>query len=323
MNLNFGEVLTKAWQIIWKFKVLWIFGIMAGCASGGGGGGNSRFNYNYSGNNPGSVNLPPEIQRFFTQLSHNTGLLIGIVAGLLLFFCILWILFLVIGTIGRIGLIKGTLKADEGAEHLGFAELWTESTPYFWRVFLLLLLVWFTTFVLVLLLLIPAIGFAALTAGIGLLCLCCLVPILIPIIILINLVLEQAIISIIAEDRGIADSLGRGWEVVRLNLGPVLVMALILFVIQVVFGFVLALPFILIAIPAIVGFAIGGDIAIRATLIIAAIGFLVYLLIYLLLHGIAIAYVESAWTLTFSRLTHPVPPATPAIPAPVENPEPQ
>ena len=36
-NFNFGEVLTRAWQNIWKHKVLWIFGILASCARGSGG----------------------------------------------------------------------------------------------------------------------------------------------------------------------------------------------------------------------------------------------------------------------------------------------
>jgi uncharacterized membrane protein YgcG len=39
-NFNFGEVLTRAWKIIWKHKILWIFGILASCARGSGGGGN-------------------------------------------------------------------------------------------------------------------------------------------------------------------------------------------------------------------------------------------------------------------------------------------
>ena len=38
MSFNFGEVLTRAWQIIWKHRVLWIFGILASCGRGGGGG---------------------------------------------------------------------------------------------------------------------------------------------------------------------------------------------------------------------------------------------------------------------------------------------
>jgi hypothetical protein len=34
--MDYGEVLTRAWQIIWKHKVLWIFGIFAGCSGQGG-----------------------------------------------------------------------------------------------------------------------------------------------------------------------------------------------------------------------------------------------------------------------------------------------
>ena len=37
-DFSFGEVLTRAWQNIWKHKVLWIFGILASCARRGGGG---------------------------------------------------------------------------------------------------------------------------------------------------------------------------------------------------------------------------------------------------------------------------------------------
>ena len=38
--MDFGEVLTKAWKIIWKFKVLWIFGILSSCGQGSGNSGN-------------------------------------------------------------------------------------------------------------------------------------------------------------------------------------------------------------------------------------------------------------------------------------------
>ena len=37
--MDFGEVLTKTWKIIWKYKILWLFGIFASCSGGGGGGG--------------------------------------------------------------------------------------------------------------------------------------------------------------------------------------------------------------------------------------------------------------------------------------------
>ena len=32
--MDFGEILSKAWKIIWKFKILWIFGILTSCGQG-------------------------------------------------------------------------------------------------------------------------------------------------------------------------------------------------------------------------------------------------------------------------------------------------
>jgi hypothetical protein len=53
--MNIGEVLSRAWKITWKYKVLWIFGILAGCASGGGsGGGGNGLSYTYD-----QGDLPP------------------------------------------------------------------------------------------------------------------------------------------------------------------------------------------------------------------------------------------------------------------------
>ena len=34
--MDFGEVLSSAWKIIWKHKVLWIFGILVSCGSANG-----------------------------------------------------------------------------------------------------------------------------------------------------------------------------------------------------------------------------------------------------------------------------------------------
>ncbi|MBU3748790.1 MAG: hypothetical protein FGM36_16185, partial [Burkholderiaceae bacterium] len=40
MKIDLGKILTRAWQIIWNHKVLWVFGILAGFAGGSGGSGN-------------------------------------------------------------------------------------------------------------------------------------------------------------------------------------------------------------------------------------------------------------------------------------------
>ena len=31
--MDIGSVLTRAWNITWKYKVLWLLGILAGCSA--------------------------------------------------------------------------------------------------------------------------------------------------------------------------------------------------------------------------------------------------------------------------------------------------
>ena len=77
MNFNFGEVLTRAWQIIWKHKVLWIFGILASCSrgnggSGNGGSGNSGFN---NGSNPDQFGY--QFERMGQWLENNIWIVVA------------------------------------------------------------------------------------------------------------------------------------------------------------------------------------------------------------------------------------------------------
>jgi hypothetical protein len=52
--MDIGSVLSRAWQTIWRHKVLWIFGILAGCSGAGGNAGNSRASWQQQ--------APPEVQ---------------------------------------------------------------------------------------------------------------------------------------------------------------------------------------------------------------------------------------------------------------------
>src|SRR5512138_3581108 len=131
MDFNFGEVLSRAWQIIWKHKVLWIFGILASCSQGGG-----RFNSgsNGGGNGGGTspYNLPPQLEQFLNWVAAH---IVTFAALAITMACFLLIITIFLGTIGKIGLIRGTSQAESGAEHLIFGQLFGESTPYFWRIF--------------------------------------------------------------------------------------------------------------------------------------------------------------------------------------------
>lgn len=99
-------------------------------------------------------------------------------------------------------------------------------------------------------------------------------------------------------------AISRGWEVFRNNLGPIIIMAIILAVIGFVVGFVIAIPILIVVVPAFIAF-MAGEAQNWTPLALAGVCICLYIPISLLLNGIAIAFTESAWTLTYMRLTKP------------------
>ncbi|MGE5377805.1 MAG: hypothetical protein ACM3XO_22320 [Bacteroidota bacterium] len=313
MNFNFGEILSRAWQIIWKHKVFWIFGILASC-SGGGPSFNVNYNFNSGDFNGGTPNIPPEIQRFFAFVGQNAVAIISITVALV---CILWVIALFFGTVGRIGLIRGTGQIEAG-ESAAFGQLFSESLSYFWRVFGLSVLVslpfLFVIGAMVAGFLVFGIAMArgSSTSALGILaltplflgCMCLLVPVGI----LVNLIVRQAERAIVLEDHGLLPALSRGWDIFRVNLGPIIIMALILAVIGLGVGFVIAIPVLIVVLPATLAFVAGAASG-RApnwTPMVIALACVCILSPFLwLARGILVSYVESAWTLTYMRLVKP------------------
>lgn len=306
MNFNFGEVLTRAWQIIWKHKILWIFGILASCGRGGGGngGGSGGTGYDYS-----SSDLPPQVERWFFNIAENwqTFLAVGIAI-----ICVFWILAIFLSTIGRIGLIRGTAQADGGMEQLIFGQLFSESIPYFWRMFGLSLIVAIPVLFVIGALFAGLMVFAISASGgsdAGILGIVAMVPLfigcmclLVPIMFVVGMIIRQSQNAIVLEDMALMPSLSRGWEVFRANLGPIILMAIILAIIGFIAGLVIAIPIFLVVFPTVFAFVLGQGETF-APLIFMGICMCVYIPFAMVLQGIMIAYVESAWTLTYMRLT--------------------
>lgn len=294
--MNFGAVLKRAWEIIWKFKILWIFGILASCGQGVGSWGENS-GYRFS-----SQDVSPRIQQYFNQL--NPAVLTTLIIVAIIVVIILVILAILLGTVGRVGLIRGTVKAEQGAEQLTFGELWREGLAYFWRVFglnLLIGLIIITAWIVIIVLgIVLSIG----TLGIFLICLIPLLCLLIPVMWFVTIIIEQANIALVVENLDIIQALKRGWQVFIDNIGNMIVMGLILIVgISLIGGFIIGLPLLAVATPAIVGIATGTTDAVRTGLIVSAVFFLIYLPFLLLFSGILRGYIASAWTLTYLRLT--------------------
>jgi hypothetical protein len=299
--MNYGEVLSKSWKIVWKHKALWIFGILAGCGSGGGGGGGgSNLNYSFQ-----QGDLPPAMENFFRQFERIPDWQIAMgIAAMVLFVLLLIVVVIFFSTIGRIGLIRGAQQADADQPRITFGSLFRESLAYFWRVFGLNLLLGIAIFLIVGLLIAMGIVGAVATLGVLLICLIPLMCLFVPLMWLVSILVEQANIAIVVENTGIIEGLKRGWQVFRDNLGTMIVMGLILILgVGLVGGFIIGLPLILIVLPAMVGVFMGTQSSLGGGLLVAGLCLVAYLPIWLVLTGILTSYTKSAWTLTYLRLT--------------------
>lgn len=292
--MNFGEVLSRAWQIIWKHKILWIFGIMAGCAGNGGSAPNIQYSF--------STELPPQISAYLDGFPpEQIPLWIGLAVVVILILVAVSIFF---GTIGRIGIIRGTLQVEQSTPQLSFSELFRGSLPYFWRVFALVLLVSIVIFLVVLIVSIPIVLLTAVTFGFALLCFLPFICLLVPLAWLVQAYIELGIVSIVADNLGITAALQRAWTMVSNNFGAVILMALILILgIGAIGGLIISAPLLLVLAPVLSITFFSSANAVPFVALISILCLVIYLPLLIVLSGILRSYISSAWTLTYLRLT--------------------
>ena len=308
--MDYGEVLTRAWQIIWKHKVLWIFGIFAGCSGQGGStGGGSGFTYRGNGSANPSSGFVGGFQGGLDHMFQNleTWQIVMMITAIVLVILVIVLIFIFLNTLGKIGLIRGTYLVEQGNETLSFSELLKGGLPYFWRVFLLNLLIGVTIMLAVIILVVPL--------ALSIVGLCILIPLaclLTPLSWAVSIVIEQANIAVVVENLGILKAITRGWEVAKAHIGEMLLMGLVLMMGAMIIGAILAIPFFILLAPALVGIILQSEPSLRAGIAISGLCLVVYLPVLIVLNGILQSYIHSAWTITYLRLTKlPVPiPAT-------------
>jgi hypothetical protein len=308
MNFDFGRTLSRAWQITWNNKVLWILGILSALAGHAG----IRFGNSlprFPNATPG--NPFPRLDNLFPNQNQTTILAIGL--SIICVVIILALIFYVLSIIGRGGLIGGIQIADTTG-HVSFGEAWALGLKHFWNVLLIGLAVAIVG-VLV------ALGSAFLTATLCLAPLGCVGFLLIPIL---GVFTYLAQIAAVTENLTVGEAVNRAWLVVKANLGPVIVLGLVLLFIDAVVGFVVVLPLILLAVPllAAIGFAAASNnqqLAIGSGAIVA-LCFIAWIPVLIVLRGILETWLTSAWTVAFRQLSSQTGAApAPLAPAPVAS----
>jgi hypothetical protein len=307
--MDFGKVLSRAWEITWRWKMLWVLGFLAALGQGSGGSGAPQMNYSFS---------EGDLEKFSYQFSDSAEWLTGIAAlaiGLLCLAVIVAILLWVISVIARGALIAGVQQVEvEGSTSFGRA--WAAGARKFWTLFGLGVLAALPIIVLVICgVIFLGIGIgagvsmldAAEAAGITtivsvvLLCgglLCCGIFALVIVLEQIRIYGERAAIL---EDLGWIDAFKRGWQVLVENLGATIILWLIFFALGIVI-FAISFVIMLALFVPLAGMFISTDPS-WWWVAPVCIGGLLGTVVYAVVRSIIVAFTSATWTLAYRDLT--------------------
>jgi len=323
--MQYGTLLSRAWNIIWRNKVIWVFGFLAALGSGNGGGinwrGNVRdFNVPLPGQQGGG-NLPPAVERLLTQLLADQTLLITIAVAIVCIGVLIGLILAFLSALGHGGMVEMVREADE-TERTSFGTGWNTGLRRMLRVFLIRFLLGLPPAIIIIAGLIPfAATFLPLLAqpgardaqrlfagGVLTWLFACFAPACcIGVLLTIPLgVLETlSIRALVLEGQGIWGGIRRGWAILTGNLGEVVVVWLIFLLIGIGIGIIIGLPVAAVAVVAIVPLAL----MTAAAPIFAIPLILVIILIAVLgaaLRSIVEAYTSAVWTLAYRQwITRP------------------
>jgi hypothetical protein len=288
-----GKYLKRALQIVWNYKVLWIFGFLialtGGAANGGGGGGGTSYRANMPTNyndfrdfgNVGSYS--PQMQKvadwfmqnveplFATEAKAITTVLIivGILVGIALIFGFLGAL---VRYPAETAVMRMVDTHEQNGSKLKFKEGWKLGWNHrAWRIFLVDLLIGTPAFGIVVLLMggLGVYFFAnrqniegAFNVGVGIWIglVVLLMMALAFVMIVVSMVRQYIVRKIAFEDLGVWYGFRQGWALFKQNLKHTLLTWLILIGVGIAFGIAVMLVAILL-IPAYLVLAIPGAIA--------------------------------------------------------------
>ena len=315
--MDYGRILGRAWEVIWRWKALWVLGFLAALGQGTSG---VNTTYNFGGQDLQNGNLP----------NINWPVLGGALAALACLGLLVGIALLIVSIIARGGLVAGVAQVeDEGST--SFARAWAVGATRFWTLFGISVLVALPIILLVIVVLLGIFGLAGGTAILtrqgdtslgpiigGLFaCLCpgfCLIFVLAIALSQIQIYADRAAIL---EGLGWIDAFKRGWQVLKANLGPTVVLWLIFLVLGLVVGAIIlaiSLPVVLplVALLGRDGMNSGGAVWVP----ICGLGLLATIL-GAIVNSVVTAFTSATWTLAYRQLT--LPPVL--TPGPMDQPD--
>lgn len=316
--MDYTAILKKSWNVTWRFKILWLFGLFAGAGGGSLGGGSSS----WRGNSTSMQGLPNGMSTAQVQAFVERHSFVLIVAAL--FLVLLGLFFFIISVAARGGLIHLVNEAEEGREVRASAG-WHAGFSKWWRVFGVGFLADLPIVILVMVLaaFVAVIGFGAYVSsrgtgqGIGaalatgFVGLCCVGVVFFAAVAFLGVTLgitkELAFRYVVLEDRRVIEALKAGWRDLWAKRGS-FVMYLIQVGVGIAFGVVVAIVAVMTLVP-------GGVLIFMGSVPAGALLVVLAVLVLMVPSAVYGAFYHAVWTIFFRRMTGAEPAAVAAAPA--------
>jgi hypothetical protein len=323
------KILKRAWEITWRYRALWVFGVLLALTTSRGGG-NGGAQYNINGDNLAFWGRdfsipqapPPEI------VAQIVGALIAVGVALACLILVLIVVSIVARYVAETALIRMVDDHEETGEKRkvgqGIRMGWSRAA---WRLFLIDLLIGLPValaFILLFLLALAplllwttkstAAGAVGTVATIGLVVLFVLLAIVVGVV--LTLLMRFFHRACVLEELGVVEAIRRGYRMVREHLRDVAIMWLIM--VGIGLGLAVAMivvVILLVALGAVLGglpaLLVGGlsSLALKGAapwILAAAVGLPIFLLVVVLpslfLGGVIEVFKSSVWTLTYREV---------------------
>lgn len=310
--MDFGRIIGRAWQITWKFKILWLFGFLAALYFNS----PSSSSYRYD-------TLPPKLAGQVEQFIFGP-FFAPVIAGVLVTFFLIGIVFAILKVIGRTGLVDQINAAEQGIRPTGRAG-WAAFRRYGWRMFWISFFSGLPGFLIFMVAIVPLLwatvsflpelrsfsfyNFNPDPTGflLGLAWffpVCCLGVFVCAFFSLLRTLGERVCVI---EDQGIWESIKGGWLMLWGQLGSVFLMWLLIFVINFAVIGLIVIPAILISllffVPLLLSTQIlNGDFSIIGLTSLICLGGVIWIW-GMSIASIAETFYSCCWTLIYRQLT--------------------
>jgi hypothetical protein len=329
VEVDHFKVLKRAWDITWRYRALWVFGIvLALTTSRGGGNGGAQYNFNrgelasFGGGGFSAPEIPPAV------IAQIAGALIAVVIALACFTLLFIVVAIVVRYVAETALILLVDDYEETGEKRGVGQGiqmgWSRSALRLFLIDLLIGLPLAVAFILLFLLaLVPllfwatgseAAGAIGTLATVGLIFFFVVLAIVVGVV--ISLLMRFFHRACVLEGLGVIQAIKHGFGVVREHLQDVAIMWLIMLgvgiglavVMIIVVILLLFLAAVLAGVPAVLA---GGLASLvfegpAPWILGAAVGIPIFILVMvvpmLFLGGLIEVFKSSVWTLTYREV---------------------